>query len=79
MVREVLADYHARVAVTTPQRAMGAFSQMFAGLTHHVRPPQLRAIAARVPKVLIVTGDVDGDSESSSLLDNNLQAAIVDP
>ncbi|GJE96946.1 alpha/beta hydrolase [Phanerochaete sordida] len=55
----VLEDYHARVRITPPQRPMGAFSQMFAGLTHHVRPEQLRAIARSVPKVLILTGDED--------------------
>lgn len=55
----VLHDYRERMRITPPQRPMGAFSQMFAGLTHHVRPEQLRAIAARVPKVLILTGDDD--------------------
>ncbi|KII88937.1 hypothetical protein PLICRDRAFT_175189 [Plicaturopsis crispa FD-325 SS-3] len=50
---------HARIAITTPQTALGAFSQMAAGLTHHVAPPRLAAISSRIPKVTIVTGDDD--------------------
>ena len=38
---------------------MGTFSQMAAGLTHHVAPARLRRIAQTVPKVLILTGDED--------------------
>ena len=32
---------------------------MIAGLTHHVKPDRLNAISRNVPKVMIVTGDVD--------------------
>ena len=32
---------------------------MAAGLTHHVSPSRLAFISARIPKITIVTGDVD--------------------
>lgn len=58
--RAVVADdYRRRIALTRPQTLAGTFAQMAAGLTHRVAPARLRAIAARVPKVLIVTGDED--------------------
>lgn len=38
---------------------MGTFSQMAAGLTHHVAPARLGRIAQSVPKVIILTGDAD--------------------
>lgn len=38
---------------------MGMFSQMAAGLTHHVSPERLRQISMSIPKVLIITGDSD--------------------
>lgn len=38
---------------------MGHFSQMAAGLTHHVQPERLSRISAQIPKVTIVTGDED--------------------
>ena len=38
---------------------MGVFSQMYAGLTHHVSAESLRKISSSIPKVLIVTGDDD--------------------
>ncbi|KAF8628109.1 hypothetical protein AX15_004088 [Amanita polypyramis BW_CC] len=48
-----------RVSITRKQQLMGHFSQMAAGLTHHVDPSRLRRISALVPKVTIVTGDED--------------------
>jgi len=48
-----------RAAITPPQTMLGSFSQMSAGLTHHVSPERLRRISSSIPKVLIVTGDDD--------------------
>lgn len=53
------ADYRQRVTLTRPQTFLGHISQMAAGLTHHVRPAQLRHISRSVPKTLILTGDDD--------------------
>ena len=52
-------DFRERMRIAPKQQPMGAFSQMFAGLTHHVRPAQLQHIAKSIPKVLILTGDDD--------------------
>jgi pimeloyl-ACP methyl ester carboxylesterase len=38
---------------------MGAISQMSAGLTHYVSPSRLSYIASHVPKIVILSGDVD--------------------
>ncbi|ESK83471.1 hypothetical protein Moror_4912 [Moniliophthora roreri MCA 2997] len=58
--REVEAEhYRKRIEMTPPQSMLGAFSQMSAGLTHHVSDERLRKISADVPKVIIVTGDDD--------------------
>lgn len=45
--------------MTRPQKLVGHVSQMLAGLTHHVSPARLREISAKIPKVLILTGDED--------------------
>lgn len=52
-------NYKKRVAITRAQQQMGAMSQMYAGLTHHVSPERLRRISSSIPKVLILTGDDD--------------------
>jgi pimeloyl-ACP methyl ester carboxylesterase len=52
-------DYLHRATVTRPQQFMGHFSQMAAGLTHHVQPERLRDISRNIPKVTLVTGDED--------------------
>ncbi|KAI0056226.1 alpha beta-hydrolase [Artomyces pyxidatus] len=58
--REVQAEgYRKRIAATPPQKPIGALSQMWAGLMHHVQPSRLRRISAAIPKVLIVSGDDD--------------------
>jgi pimeloyl-ACP methyl ester carboxylesterase len=38
---------------------MGHISQMAAALTHYVSPSRLAFISARIPKIIIVTGDED--------------------
>ncbi|KAG6845860.1 hypothetical protein H0H87_002551 [Tephrocybe sp. NHM501043] len=48
-----------RVAIAQPQRFMGHISQMAAGLTHHCSPDRLRSISSSIPKVVILTGDID--------------------
>ncbi|KAI0002146.1 alpha/beta-hydrolase [Russula compacta] len=50
---------HARAAATRVQRPLGAISQMWAGLTHHVQTNRLAQISQTIPKVLILTGDQD--------------------
>ena len=45
---------------------MGMFSQMAAGLTHHVSPDRLHPISNTIPKVVIVTGDQDHLVHSSN-------------
>ncbi|KAF7983056.1 hypothetical protein HWV62_23949 [Athelia sp. TMB] len=52
-------DYLRRFELTPPQTLGGAVSQMAAGLTHSVSKARLVRIASTIPKVLIVTGDVD--------------------
>ena len=51
--------YLTRVTIVKPQRFMGNISQMAAALTHHVSPSRLAFISARIPKIMIVTGDED--------------------
>jgi pimeloyl-ACP methyl ester carboxylesterase len=51
--------YKQRAAVTRIQKPIGAISQMWAGLTHHVEANRLAQISKTVPKVLILTGDQD--------------------
>ena len=48
-----------RVTFAKPQRFLGRISQMAAALTHHVSPSRLEFIGARIPKIIIVTGDED--------------------
>lgn len=55
----VKQDYRHRIAFTRPQTPLGTFSQMAAGLTHHVSPARLRRISRSIPKILILTGDDD--------------------
>ncbi|KAG6906974.1 hypothetical protein DXG01_011171 [Tephrocybe rancida] len=58
--RQVQAEgFIRRVAITQPQRFMGHISQMAAGLTHHCSPDRLRLISRSIPKIVILTGDVD--------------------
>ncbi|KAJ7236736.1 Alpha/Beta hydrolase protein [Mycena haematopus] len=58
--REVQIElYRQRILTTAPQHLIGALSQMWAALTHHVTPERLRGISEAIPKVLIVTGDQD--------------------
>ena len=45
--------------MTPIQKAIGSASQMWAGLTHHVKAERLAQISKNVPKVLILTGDED--------------------
>jgi pimeloyl-ACP methyl ester carboxylesterase len=54
-----IEDFLHRATVTRPQPYMGHFSQMAAGLTHHVQPQRLRDISRNIPKVTLVTGDED--------------------
>ena len=51
--------YNERAAVTRIQKPLGAVSQMWAGLTHHVEAKRLAQISSTVPKVLVLTGDQD--------------------
>lgn len=60
------AFYHRRLKITRPQTPLGALSQMYAGLTHHVSPARLRKISSSIPKVLILTGDQDQVIRSSN-------------
>jgi len=48
-----------RYYTTRPQPFIGVISQMAAGLTHRVSGERLREISRLIPKVVIVTGDVD--------------------
>lgn len=48
-----------RVSITKPQEFLGHISQMAAALTHHVTEDRLRLISSLIPKVTIVTGDLD--------------------
>jgi len=48
-----------RIEITRPQTLVGALSQMCAGLTHYVSPARLATISSGIPKVTIVTGDMD--------------------
>lgn len=59
------------------QSPIGAISQMFAGLTHHVSKHRLREISRTVPKVLIVVGDEDHlvDPGNSVYLKENMPEA----
>ena len=38
---------------------MGTLSQMCAGLSHYVSPARLSEISLSIPKVVLITGDVD--------------------
>lgn len=48
-----------RLTSTRIQKPLGAISQMWAGLTHHVEAGRLAQISKTIPKVLILTGDED--------------------
>ncbi|KAH9066061.1 Alpha/Beta hydrolase protein [Lactarius deliciosus] len=56
-VQIMLYDEHA--AITRIPKPLGAVSQMWAGLTHHVEAERLARISKAIPKVLILTGDRD--------------------
>lgn len=76
--REVQTDeYRKRIAVTTPQKALGALSQMVAAVTHHVPANRLHSISASVPKTLIITGDEDNlvDPKNSRFLKKHMPEA----
>ncbi|KAI9441897.1 alpha/beta-hydrolase [Lactarius indigo] len=51
--------YNERAAITPIPKPLGALSQMWAGLTHHVEAERLAQISKAIPKVLILTGDED--------------------
>jgi len=51
--------YLRRFELTRPQTMVGHFSQMAAGLTHHVSPDRLQSLSSGIPKVTIATGDDD--------------------
>ncbi|KAH9165229.1 alpha/beta-hydrolase [Lactarius sanguifluus] len=51
--------YDERAAITLVPKPLGAVSQMWAGLTHHVEAERLAQISKAIPKVLILTGDQD--------------------
>ncbi|KAH8984761.1 alpha/beta-hydrolase [Lactarius hatsudake] len=51
--------YNERAAITRVSKPIGAVSQMWAGLTHHVEAERLAQISKAIPKVLILTGDQD--------------------
>ncbi|KAH9174894.1 Alpha/Beta hydrolase protein [Lactarius sanguifluus] len=58
--REVQIMHHNELAaVTCIQKPLGAISQTWAGLTHHVGAKRLAQISKTIPKVLILTGDQD--------------------
>ncbi|EEB88380.1 hypothetical protein MPER_13816, partial [Moniliophthora perniciosa FA553] len=76
--REVEAEHYLkRIKATPPQSMLGAFSQMSAGLTHHVSNERLRKISGDIPKVVIVTGDNDHliHPQNSFHLKNNIPQA----
>lgn len=52
-------EFIRRTTIARKQSVMGHFSQMAAGLTHHVQPERLSRISAQIPKITIVTGDED--------------------
>ncbi|KAH0587043.1 hypothetical protein H2248_005864 [Termitomyces sp. 'cryptogamus'] len=52
-------EFIRRVAITQPQRFIGHISQMAAGLTHYCSSDRLRYISSSIPKVVILTGDID--------------------
>jgi len=52
-------EYRRRVDITTPQRFIGHISQMAAGLTHYCSPDRLRFVSRSIPKIIIITGDLD--------------------
>lgn len=56
---------------------MGHISQMSAGITHHVAPARLRTISHSVPRITIVTGDVDNlvDPRNSEWLSQHMPEA----
>ena len=54
-----IQDFLNRVTIAKPQLLLGHLSQMAAALTHHVSPSRLAFISARIPKIIIVTGDED--------------------
>lgn len=71
--------YLHRIEITRPQTLIGSFSQMSAGLTHHVTPARLSQISS-IPKVAIVTGDQDNlvaPSNSAYLKEHMKEAEYV--
>ncbi|KAF5366565.1 hypothetical protein D9758_008986 [Tetrapyrgos nigripes] len=58
--REVETElYHAEILLTRPQTLSGSLSQLYAALTHRVSPARLEQISKSIPKIIILTGDVD--------------------
>jgi pimeloyl-ACP methyl ester carboxylesterase len=65
--REVQIMLYDKSAASTPdQKPAGSASQMWAGLTHHVKAKRLAQISKSIPKVLILTGDHDHLVKSSN-------------
>ncbi|KAI5124320.1 hypothetical protein M0805_008927 [Coniferiporia weirii] len=76
--REIQVEkYYRRITATRVQSPIGAISQMCAGLTHRVTPDRLRKISQSIPKVLVVTGDVDHlvDPRNSRYIKENMPEA----
>ncbi|KAH9168010.1 Alpha/Beta hydrolase protein [Lactarius sanguifluus] len=77
-VQIMLYDEHA--AITRIPKPLGAVSQMWAGLTHHVEVERLAQISKAIPKVLILTGDRDHiirPSNSAYLSEHMPEAELV--
>ncbi|KAG8841213.1 hypothetical protein FRC20_005151 [Serendipita sp. 405] len=53
------ADLLRRIEVQRKQTLGGSFSQMAAVMTHKVSPERLNKIGTSIPKILILTGDID--------------------
>ncbi|KZV61074.1 alpha/beta-hydrolase [Peniophora sp. CONT] len=53
------ADLSWRMTAIRVQQPIGALSQMWAGMTHHVSAKRLEKIAKGVPKIVLATGDDD--------------------
>jgi pimeloyl-ACP methyl ester carboxylesterase len=58
--------YDKSAASTPDQKPAGSASQMWAGLTHHVKAKRLAKISKAIPKVMILTGDQDHLVRSSN-------------
>ena len=72
--------YNMSAALTPVQKFAGSVSQMWAGLTHHVKAKRLAQISKTIPKVLILTGDQDHlvrSSNSAYLSKHMAEAELV--